>query len=159
MSILGHCACQKVRYEVTASPLIVHACHCRNCQRETGSAFAINALIETTNTVQLQGETEEVLTPTASEKGQRVVRCSECKVAVWSHYAYGKLSEAIVFLRVGTLVEPDLMPPNLHIYTESKQAWLTLPTGIPSFPHYYKASEQWTKESLKRRDVLFAALT
>jgi hypothetical protein len=47
MNLEGGCACGEIRYKLTASPLIVHACHCRDCQRLTGSAFVINIWIET----------------------------------------------------------------------------------------------------------------
>jgi hypothetical protein len=106
--------------------------------------------------VLLEREPEEILTPSESGKGQRILRCPQCKVAVWSHYAYGKLADDIAFVRVGTLLEPELLPPDIHIFTESKQPWLPLPGDVPAMPRLYRASEHWPKESIKRRDALFA---
>jgi hypothetical protein len=150
--LLGACTCRAVRYRVTASPLIVHCCHCRWCQRETGSAFALNALLEAEHVVLLQGELELVDTPSNSGKGQQIARCPRCRVALWSNYAGG--GAAVRFVRVGTLEEPDRCPPDVHIYTASKQPWFVLPEGAPAFPEYYSAREVWSAESLARREAL-----
>lgn len=152
----GGCTCRDVRYRMMARPLFVHCCHCRWCQRETGSAFALNALIETERVVVLGGDLEVVPTPSQSGKGQRVVRCSKCRVAVWSHYAGG--GEAIRFVRVGTLDAAELVPPDIHIHTSSKQPWVIPPTDVPAMPEYYRRSAHWPKESLERREALLASL-
>lgn len=152
----GGCTCRDVRYRMMARPLFVHCCHCRWCQRETGSAFALNALIETERVVVLGGDLEVVPTPSQSGKGQRVVRCSKCRVAVWSHYAGG--GEAIRFVRVGTLDAAELVPPDIHIHTSSKQPWVIPPADVPAMPEYYRRSAHWPKESLERREALLASL-
>jgi hypothetical protein len=121
----GGCSCGEVRYRMLAEPMFVHCCHCRWCQRETGSAFALNALVESERVLLLKGSTETVDTPSASGKGQKIVRCARCRVALWSHYAGA--GEAVSFLRVGTLDQPDRVAPDIHIYTESKQPWVVLP--------------------------------
>ena len=149
----GGCTCRAVRYRLAGRPLFVHCCHCRWCQRETGASFALNALIETDRVTLLQGAPELVLTPSASGKGQSIARCPSCRVAVWSHYtgAGNKLS----FIRVGTLDQPDQLPPDIHIFTASKQPWVVLPSGTPAVPEYYKSSEYWPAASLERRRALF----
>ena len=78
----GGCTCRHVRYRINARPLFVHCCHCTWCQRETGSAFALNAMIEADRVELTSGEVEPVDTPSASGKGQKIWRCPECKVAV-----------------------------------------------------------------------------
>ena len=138
--------------------MFVHACHCRHCQRETGSAFGLNGLIERDKIDVLEGETIEDLLPTESGKGQRVIRCASCHVALWSHYAYGKIADIIAFLRVATLQEPEKVSPDIHIYTDSKLPWVLLPSDVPCVPGFYKASEMWPKESIERRTALFASL-
>jgi hypothetical protein len=137
-----------VRYRLTARPMIVHGCHCRWCQRETGSALAINAVIEADRVEVLDGAVELIDTPTLSGKGQRIARCPRCRVALWSHYAGG--GDAIRFVRVGTLDEPDRFPPDIHIFTSSKQPWITLPPGVPAMPEYYKPAEIWSLASRER---------
>jgi hypothetical protein len=151
----GHCTCRFVRYRLRTDPLFVHCCHCRWCQRETGSAFALNAMIESDRVQMLEGQVEVVDTPSNSGRGQKISRCPRCHVAVWSNYAGA--GEAVRFVRVGTLDDPDRLPPDIHIFTVSKQPWVVLPPGIPAVPEYYKASEQWPAESLARRAALIAA--
>jgi|SRR5579883_1957330 len=151
----GGCDCRFVRYRLATAPMFVHCCHCRWCQRETGSAFALNAMIEAERVATLAGETEAVMTPSASGKGQRIVRCPRCRIALWSHYAGA--GDTICFVRVGTLDEPDRCPPDIHIFTASKQHWVLLPDGVPAFTEYYRASEVWPAASLERRARLRAA--
>jgi hypothetical protein len=150
----GGCTCRWVRYRMSGPPMIVHCCHCRWCQRESGAAFALNAMIEAERVTLLEGQIEVVVTPSESGKGQRIARCPRCRVAVWSNY-YGS-GEAVRFVRVGTLDEPDRLPPDVHIFTASKQPWVILPAEVPSRPEYYKASEIWSAASLKRRESLRA---
>ena len=151
----GGCTCRSVRYRMMKSPLIVHCCHCRWCQRETGASFALNALIEANQVELIAGTVDIVVTPSNSGKGQKIARCPTCRIAVWSNYAGA--GEAVRFVRVGTLDEPDRLPPDIHIYTSSKQPWVVLPTGTPAVPGYYKASNYWRKENLERRAALLAA--
>ena len=150
----GGCTCRQVRYRLTSKPLFVHCCHCSWCQRETGSAFALNAMIEADRVQMLQGEVEVIETPTQSGKGQRISRCPTCKIAVWSNYAGA--GDTVRFVRVGTLDEPSRLPPDIHIFTTSKQPWVSLPAGIPAEAEYYRASERWPADSLERRAALQA---
>jgi hypothetical protein len=150
----GGCTCRHVRYRMLTKPLFVHCCHCRWCQRETGSAFVLNAMIEAERVQLLDGEVTVVDTPSSSGKGQRISRCPTCAIAVWSTYAGA--GDAIRFVRVGTLDEPSRLPPNIHIYTASKQPWLTLPPDTPAETEYYRAAERWPAESLERRAALLA---
>jgi hypothetical protein len=144
-----------VRYRMTTNPLFVHCCHCRWCQRETGASFALNAMIESDRVERLHGEVDIVATPSNSGKGQKIARCPQCRIAVWSHYAGA--GDAVSFVRVGTLDEPDRLPPDIHIFTASKQPWVVIPAGMRSVPEYYKAAELWPQESLERRAALLAA--
>jgi hypothetical protein len=151
----GGCTCRSVRYRLTSRPLFVHCCHCRWCQRETGSAFALNAMIESDRVQSLQGEPEVVDTPSNSGRGQKIARCPTCRVAVWSHYAGA--GDAVSFVRVGTLDEPDRLPPDIHIFTLSKQPWVLLPPGTPAVDEYYDLKDYWPAESRERRRALIAA--
>jgi hypothetical protein len=150
----GGCTCRQVRYRMLTKPLFVHCCHCSWCQRETGSAFALNAMIEADRVQLLAGDVIIVDTPSHSGKGQRISRCPTCEVAVWSNYAGA--GDAIRFVRVGTLDEPARFPPDIHIYTASKQPWMALPPDTPAEVEYYRASERWPAESLERRASLLA---
>jgi len=148
----GGCTCGHVRYRVTSKPLFVNCCHCRWCQRQSGGAFAINAMIEADRVRLLQGEVEVVLTPSPSGKGQKIARCPKCRIAVWSNYMTA--GDAIRFVRVGSLDEPDRMPPDIHIHTVSKQPWVVIPLGAKAVPEYYKSAETWPQESQTRVEAL-----
>ena len=132
--------------------MIVHCCHCRWCQRESGAAFALNAMIESDRVELLEGKVEVIDTPTNSGKGQKISRCPNCRIALWSNYGGG--GDAVRFVRVGTLNEPDQLPPDIHIFTASKQPWVVLPPDTPAVPEYYNAAELWSKNSLDRRAAL-----
>ena len=150
----GCCTCREIRYRLHSRPLFVHCCHCRWCQRETGSAFVINAMIEADRVELLAGTPEIVDTPSNSGKGQKIARCPRCRVAVWSNYAGA--GDAVRFVRVGTLLEPERMPPDIHIFTASKQPWVVLPPGTPAVAEYYDRRKYWPADSNARRDVLLA---
>jgi hypothetical protein len=149
----GHCTCGGVHYRMTSAPLFVHCCHCRWCQRETGSAFAINALIEADRVEVLQGAVELVNTPSESGKGQKIFRCPRCRVALWSNYATA-VGDRIRFVRAGALDEPDRIAPDIHIFTASKVPWLTLPADVPAVEIYYERDKLWPAESLERYAAL-----
>jgi hypothetical protein len=144
----GGCTCRQVRYRISGAPLFVHCCHCRWCQRETGSAFVLNAMFEADRVQLLEGEVRIVDTPSNSGNGQRIARCPRCFVALWSTYAGA--GDGVCFVRVGTLDAPDALAPDVHIFTESKQPWVQLPPGIPAFVKFYRPAELWPKESLDR---------
>lgn len=150
----GGCTCRSVRYRMTSAPMFVHCCHCRWCQRETGASFAINALIEADRVSVLKGAPQAVSTPSNSGKGQKIIRCPECRIALWSNYAGA--GDKLRFVRVGTLDDPDRCPPDIHIFTSSKQPWVVLPQGTPAAAEYYDRNEYWPSESLARRRALLA---
>ena len=151
----GGCTCRHVRYRLSSKPMFVNCCHCRWCQRQSGTAFALNAMIEADRVELLEGEVETILTPSASGKGQKIARCPKCRIAVWSNYVAA--GDAIRFVRVGSLDEPDRVPPDVHIHTVSKQPWVVLPENVPVFTASYDAATLWPAESLKRRAALMAA--
>jgi hypothetical protein len=150
--IEGGCDCRTVRYRLQSAPLFVHCCHCRWCQRESGASFALNAMIESDRVTELGQAPELVNTPSASGKGQQIARCPHCKVAVWSHYAGA--GPVLKFVRVGTLDDPDVLPPDIHIFTASKQPWVVLPDGVPAVPEYYDREKYWPEESKARRRAI-----
>lgn len=144
----GGCTCRQLRYRVTRAPMFVHCCHCSWCQRETGTAFALNALVETDCVEVLAGRFEIVDTPSASGKGQKIARCPVCRVAAWSHYAGS--GEALSFVRIGTLDEPWRFAPDIHIFTSTKLPWITLPGDVPVVPEYYDPRATWPEASQAR---------
>ena len=148
----GGCTCRHVRYRMASKPMWVNACHCTWCQRETGSAFATNAMIEADRVELTSGAVEMVDTPTASGKGQKIWRCPICQVALWSNYSGA--GDKVRFVRVGTLDAGHGIAPDVHIFTSTKLPWVVLPAGTPAVPEYYKPKDLWPPESQAR----FAAL-
>jgi hypothetical protein len=147
----GGCTCRQARYRMHRAPLFVHCCHCRWCQRETGTAFALNGLVEASEVALLRGHVEVIDTPSNSGRGQRIARCPDCKVALWSNYSAAQ--GAIHFVRIGTLDDPDAFPPDIHIFTSSKQPWVNLEGGAPAVLEYYDRQEYWPEESVRRYHV------
>lgn len=150
--IEGGCDCKAIRYRMQCKPLFVHCCHCKWCQRESGASFALNAMIESNFVDHLGAEPELIQTPSDSGLGQLIARCPACKIAVWSHYAGA--GTIMSFVRVGTLDNPDFCPPDIHIFTVSKQPWLKLQDGAPVVAEYYEREDFWPAESLMRREAL-----
>jgi hypothetical protein len=146
----GGCACGAIRYRLTSDPLFVHCCHCLNCQRQTGSAFVINVLIEADRMELLAGQPQAVPVPRSGGAEQTIWRCPTCQVALFSEYG----SRQVRFVRAGTLDEPETVAPDVHIYTRSKLPWVTLPESIPAFDVYYDMNELWPAASRERLEVL-----
>ena len=149
----GGCDCREIRYRLKSKPMFVHCCHCRWCQRESGASFALNAMIESERVELSSGKPEIVNTPSNSGKGQLIARCPTCRIAVWSNYSGA--GDKVRFVRVGTLDNPDQCPPDIHIFTSSKQPWVVLPAGMPAVLEYYKTADYWPADSLARRKAIF----
>ena len=148
----GGCACGAVRYRLASDPLFVHCCHCLNCQRQTGSAFAINMLIEADRLEVLAGELQPVDAPRDDGSMQRIYRCPSCQIAVYSEYTRPEVR----FVRAGTLDAPSSVAPDIHIFTKSKLPWVTLPESVPAVEVYYDRKKMWPAESNERVDAIFA---
>jgi len=148
----GGCACGAVRYRLTSDPLFTHCCHCLNCQRQTGSAFVINLLIETDRVEVLAGDPQPVDVPRDDGSSQRIFRCPICQVAVFSEYTRPEFR----FVRAGTLDEPSGVVPDVHIFTRSKVDWVTLPDSTPAFEVYYDVKALWPAASLERAEAVMA---
>jgi hypothetical protein len=148
----GGCACGEVRYRLATDPLFVHCCHCLNCQRQTGSAFVINLLIEADQVELLAGDPQPVDVPRDDGSAQRIYRCPTCQIAVFSEYGRPEVR----FVRGGTLDEPAGVTPDVHIYTRSKVGWVALPDSAPAFDAYYDSKTLWPAASLERLKAVFA---
>ena len=149
----GGCACGAVRYRLTSDPLFTHCCHCLNCQRQSGSAFVINLLIETDRVELIAGDPEAVDVPRDDGSSQRVFRCPTCQVAVYSQYGQPEVR----FVRGGTLDEPSQARPDVHIFTRSKLPWVVLPESVPAFEVYYDTNTLWPPASLERLSAVMGA--
>ena len=145
----GGCSCRRLRYRLLTESLIVHACHCRQCQRVTGSAFVMNALIEKHNLELLCGEVSKILFP---DTYHTAFFCRECATYVWSEYKSGRFDDCW-FVRVGTLDKPDRSPPDVHIFTQSKQPWIVIPDNVPRYDRFYRIKDVWQTSSIERMGI------
>ena len=152
----GHCSCRTIEYELLAAPLMVHCCHCTYCQRETGAAFAVNLIIESSNLkLSTDAQPTKITVSTNSGTGQKIVRCPKCQVCVWAHY--GGQDELLSFVKAGTLDRPNEIQEGVHIYTSTKMPWLELKgTKYPVFEESYQVDDVWPKESLERLNAIRA---
>ncbi len=146
--LAGGCACGAVRYRLESAPMFVHCCHCHDCQRQTGTAFVLNALIETARVTLLSGTPVPIAMATDSGRPHHIHRCPACQIAVWSEY--GGIA-ALRFVRIGTLDDPTALPPDVHIYVRSKLPWVALPESVPAYEAYYDSRALWPAASLERR--------
>jgi hypothetical protein len=155
MSVLreGGCGCGAVRYRLTSDPLFVHCCHCLNCQRQTGSAFVVNVLIEADRVEVVEGDPQPVAAPRDDGTNQLIWRCPTCQVALFSRYT----SPKVRFVRAGTLDDPASVAPDVHIFTRSKLPWVALPETVPAFEVYYHTRELWPPASLERLEALLSS--
>jgi hypothetical protein len=149
----GGCSCGAVRYRLASDPLFTHCCHCLNCQRQTGSAFVVNLLIEADRVELLAGDPHPVEVPRDDGSTQRIFRCPSCQVAVFSHYGH----PGVRFVRGGTLDDPSAIAPDVHIFTRSKLGWVTLPDSVPAFEVYYDSKALWPPASLLRLQMVMAS--
>ncbi len=150
----GACTCGRVRFALTDTPLFIHACHCTWCQRETGSAFVLNGIIEASKVVLTGDDPVPIRVPSDSGDGQIISRCPTCQIALWS--IYPGAGPRFLFVRMGTLDNTHLFPPDIHIFTSSKQPWVPIPDGAIEAPHYYDRAAAWPATSLARRTAHLA---
>lgn len=143
----GGCACGAVRYRLAGPPMFVNCCHCKDCQRQTGSAFVINAIIETGRIEVLKEKPVAVTVPTDSGRPHDIYRCPKCQVAVWSDYGR---RPGLRFVRAATLDDPAQVKPDAHIFTRSKLPWVEV-KGAPAFEIFYDLKTQWPPEAQARR--------
>lgn len=143
----GGCSCGRVRTRIEVAPFIVHCCHCTICQRQTGTAFVLNALVETEHVTLLGAEPRRYDMPTESGRGHAIYRCADCGIAVWSEY--GGVT-TVRFVRVGTLDDPKALPPDVHIFARSKLPWVMLPEGARAYEIFYDPKVDMPPESYDR---------
>ena len=121
-SIAGGCLCGACRYETDAEPINVRACHCRACQKATGSPFYARVLVPLDG-LRVSGPIRWF----ASSDDVRRGFCTQCGSTLFSE----RLSIGAIGLTMGTLDEPDRFRPTEHIWVSSKQAWIELADGLP----------------------------
>ena len=139
----GSCWCGEVRYRLLNAPLFVHACHCVDCQKASGSAFGITIIVLETDLICHRGEF--VSKPVAANRTTFI--CQSCEDVIYSTATHHPCT---ALLRSQTLDDPRVLEINAHIWTREKHAWLVLPAHVPQFDKGYDRIETWPKDSLDR---------
>ena len=123
----GGCRCEQVRFRIEAAPIITQCCHCRECQNVTGSAFAINTMIESRHVSTVAGHPVLFV----SDDGQSSMQCAACGSNVWAFHRH--FGDAVAFIGVGRLDEGERLPPEVHYFTRSRHPWVSTPANLPAF--------------------------
>ena len=150
-NLTGCCSCGRVTYQISQELLFTLACHCRDCQRSTGSAFVIH-LVVAERDFEISGTTSLSILPTGSGGGREVHFCSECGTSIWCRYFYHKV--AVIAVRGGTLDDTNVVRPQAHIFTRSKLSWVELPKDVPAYEEMFVRSEMWPQESIDKYESL-----
>lgn len=129
--ITGRCNCGGARYKIAGAPVAVVACHCRNCQRQSGTAYSVNLIVAAAS-LTIEGNLsryEDVKT----ESGKPVLRefCHRCGSPIRS---IASANPTLVAMKAGTLDDPSDFAPSLHIWTCEMVNWVAVPEGLPRFP-------------------------
>jgi hypothetical protein len=151
MALKGRCACGRVTYQINDEPLFTQACHCLDCQRTTGSAFVVHMVVAEQD-FSIDGELNSSVIPTGSGKGCEIYACSHCSTFIWCRYLYHKVP--VIAVRSGTLLDPNAVRPQAHLFTASKQTWMTLSDEVPVFDGMSDRGAVWPMESVQKYDSL-----
>ncbi|MBK6707942.1 MAG: GFA family protein [Sphingomonadales bacterium] len=129
--IAGGCNCGAVRYQIEGNPVVVAQCHCKNCQRQSGSAFSVNLMVPVAG-VTSTGELA-VYEDRDTRSGNAVYRkfCGKCGSPIFSDLAEGN---GMTIVKVGTLDDPAPFAPVVSVWTSTKMPWVELPQGQRGFP-------------------------
>ena len=132
--IEGGCLCGAVRYSSEAEPLMQVICHCKTCQKNSGSAFSMNVAVpQDSLVVEGEGDPLRRYEDRSGASGQPFYRyyCGECGSHLYSHgAAYG----AIAFIKAGTLDDATWLAPSAHIWVAEKLPWVDIPAGASQSP-------------------------
>ena len=137
---LGGCSCDQIRYELLAEPMFTHCCYCHLCQQITGSAFITNTLIEGANFKLTSGKLAPFKGASGSGRGHCIKRCPDCGDPIVSYFGD---TEYLAVCKAGSLDDPNLAPPEAHVFVDSKVDWLQIPDSTPSFKKFYNFKETW----------------
>lgn len=154
-AITGGCHCAAVRYRILTAPLFCYACHCIDCQKDTGSAFALHAVIEAFNIKVISETRPKLLTliqdPSKPQAKSRHSLCPKCGTVLWGNDP--QWDHAVSNVRIGTLDFPGIMEPDMHMFVGSKLGWIDLPKDAKTSRRGFDYKTTWPKSSLKRLEI------
>ena len=125
--LTGACQCGAVRYSIDGGRHRLNVCHCRDCQRQSGSAFGMSLIVEPSAFRVESGALETFMTTAASGRQKTCAFCPKCGVRIYN------ATSALMAIKPGTLDDTSGLSPDAHYWTKRKQSWTTLPDDIPCF--------------------------
>ena len=150
-AIHGGCFCGSTRYRLETAPLFCYACHCTDCNKQTGSVYACFTSIENDHITSIGALPPKITTAIRSGGIIRhMASCGKCGTRLW---ASGDTTPVTADIATGTLDLPELMEPDLHSYIESKISWAILPESAKTCRGPFDYRKHWPKSSLKRLEA------
>ena len=128
----GGCQCGSLRYVLTAEPVRVVACHCKECQRQSGSAFGLSMLV-TRDILTVTGPTKRFTRIADSGNPNTGVFCPECGVRIYHIPAY---AQDMFVLKPGTLDDTSWVRPTHFVWMKSAQGWVPVPEGVTALQEH-----------------------
>ena len=125
----GACQCGKVTYRLNSAPKMVVACHCKECQKLSTSAFSITAMVSSDH-VEFQGEMQEWSRMADSGNESRAKFCSSCGNRI---YHYNPAQPEAIKLKPSNLSDTRIIQPTAHVWVSEKQDWYQIPEGVKQF--------------------------
>ena len=128
--IHGSCQCGQVQYELLEPPLFVAACHCKECQKLSTSAFSITAMVNA-DSVRFQGEMQEWSRLADSGNVSAAKFCTVCGNRM---YHYNPEDPYRLKLKPANLDDTSIIQPTMHIWVSEKQDWFAIPEDVEVHP-------------------------
>ena len=129
-SMIGGCLCGDVRYSASGDPVVTSICHCRDCQKQTGSAF-VEVVAVPEGALSIQGTLQTFTN--AGDSGRKLNRkfCPRCGTAV---VIDAEAFPGVALIMGGTLDDPSWLKPTMALFCDSAQPWLAINHGMTNFP-------------------------
>ncbi len=126
----GGCQCGNIRYEVVGIPKQLVVCHCTDCQRQSGSAFGMTLVVNEADFRLTQGEPKTFASKSHTGRAKLGAFCPECGTRIYHKPEWRK---GTVSVKPGTLDDTRWLKPDMHLWTSSKQTWVTIPEGVKAY--------------------------
>ena len=128
MTQSGGCQCGEIRYRIRSEPITLYVCHCRDCQRQSGSAFGMSLVVPESSFELLSGSLKTFTVRADSGRTKTCAFCPTCGVRLYNAVRPGRIS-----VKAGTLDDVSKLRPEGHGWTSRKQPWVTLPSDVPCY--------------------------